>query len=421
MLTKLWGLRWWMMGLLMLGSIINYLTRATLAVAAPSVLKDLDITTQQYSWILSAFQFAIMLQPLCGYVMDSVGLKLGFAIFAIAWSFVSMAHGLANNWQALFGLRALLGFAEGSANPAGMKATSEWFPAAERGLAGGFFNMGASLGSMLAAPLVAWAILTHSWQFAFVLTGVIGFAWVALWLVFYQSPAKHKALSAEERDHILSGQERHLAGEGKPSFRTILGQRNFWGIAIPRFLADPTWGTLTFWLPLYLTTVRGFDLKQIAMFAWLPFLAADLGCMFGGTISIALQKRGVGLINARRSAFTVGALLMMGVAFVGTVDSPYAAVALLSLAGFAHQTLSVTVITMASDLFKRSEVATVAGMAGTCGNAGVLVFSLLMGALVTRVGYTPFFIGLAALDLIGAVLLWTLVRERRPDTIAAAA
>jgi ACS family hexuronate transporter-like MFS transporter len=410
-----------MMGLLMLGSIINYLTRATLAVAAPSVLNDLDITTQQYSWILSAFQFAIMLQPLCGYVMDSIGLKVGFAIFAIAWSFISMAHGLAASWQTLFGLRALLGFAEGSANPAGMKATSEWFPAAERGLAGGFFNMGASLGSMLAAPLVAWAILTHSWQFAFVLTGAIGLAWVALWLAFYQSPSKHKALSPEERDYILSGQESHLAGEGRPSFSTILAQRNFWGIAIPRFLADPTWGTLTFWLPLYLTTVRGFDLKQIAMFAWLPFLAADLGCMFGGTISIALQKRGVGLINARRTAFTVGALLMMGVAFVGTVDSPYVAVALLSLAGFAHQTLSVTVITMASDLFKRSEVATVAGMAGTCGNAGVLLFSLLMGALVTRIGYTPFFIGLAALDLFGAALLWTLVRERRPDTIAAAA
>jgi len=420
-LTKLWGLRWWMMGLLMLGSVINYLTRATLAVAAPIVLKDLDITTQQYSWILSAFQFAIMLQPLCGYVMDSVGLKLGFAIFAIAWSFISMAHGLASSWPTLFGLRALLGFAEGSANPAGMKATSEWFPATERGLAGGFFNMGASVGSMLAAPLVAWAILTHSWQFAFVLTGAIGLVWSTLWLLFYQSPSKHQALSPQERDYILSGQESHLAGEGKPSFRTVLGERNFWGIAIPRFLADPTWGTLTFWLPLYLTTVRGFDLKQIAMFAWLPFLAADLGCMFGGTISIALQKRGVGLINARRTAFTVGALLMTGVAFVGTVNSPYVAVALLSLAGFAHQTLSVTVITMASDLFRRSEVATVAGMAGTCGNAGVLVFSLLMGALVTRVGYTPFFIGLAALDLIGAALLWTLVRERQPDTIVAAA
>src|SRR4029450_11890 len=140
-----------MMGLLMLGSIINYLTRSTLAVAAPSVLKDLDITTQQYSWILGGFQVAIMLQPLCGYVMDTSGRKVGFAILAMAWSFVCMGHGLAASWQALFGLRALLGFAEGSANPAGMKATSEWFPAAERGLAGGMFNLGGSLGSMLAA------------------------------------------------------------------------------------------------------------------------------------------------------------------------------------------------------------------------------------------------------------------------------
>src|SRR6187399_2686839 len=407
-----------MMGLLMLGSIINYLTRATLAVAAPSVLKDLDITTQQYSWILSAFQFAIMLQPLCGYVMDTVGLKLGFAIFAIAWSFICMAHGLAGSWQTLFGLRALLGFAEGSANPAGLKATSEWFPASERGFAGGFFNMGASLGSMLAAPLVAWAILTHSWQFAFVLTGALGLAWVLLWLLLYQSPARHTRLSARERDHILSGQEQHLAGVGRPSIPTILRQRNFWGIALPRFLADPTWGTLTFWMPLYLNQVRHFDLKQIALFAWMPFLAADLGSMFGGVVSLWLQKRaGLSLINARRGAFTVGAVLMMGMAFVGFVDNPYAAIALLCLGGFAHQTLSVTVITMASDLFKRNEVATVAGMAGTCGNAGVLVLTLLMGALVTRIGYTPFFIALAALDLLGAVVLWTVVRERRDDPV----
>jgi ACS family hexuronate transporter-like MFS transporter len=333
-----------------------------------------------------------------------------------------MAHGLAGSWQALFGLRALLGFAEGSMGPAGLKAISEWFPATERGLAGGVFNMGASLGSMLAAPLVAWAILTRGWQFAFVLTGGLGLIWVAFWLLFYQSPAKHPALSARERDYIVSGQETHLAGEGRPSIVTVLGQRNFWGIALPRFLADPTWGTLTFWLPLYLTSVRGFDLKQIAMFAWLPFLAADLGCLFGGTISLALQKyAGIGLINARRAAFTVGAVMMLGVAFVGTVQNPYVAVALLSLAGFAHQTLSVTVITMASDLFKRSEVATVAGMAGTCGNAGVLIFSLLMGTLVVRIGYTPFFIGLAALDVLGAIILWTVVREQRPDRVAAAA
>ena len=421
-MRKLWGVRWWMMGLLMIGSIINYLTRSTLGVAAPYVLKDLDITTQQYSWIVSGFQGAIMLQPFCGYVMDTIGLKLGFAIFATAWSFICMAHGLALNWQTLFGLRTLLGFAEGSANPAGMKATSEWFPASERGLAGGFFNMGASLGSLLAAPLVAWAILTHSWQFAFVLTGSIGLVWVGLWLTCYQPPSKHRFLSPAERDYIIAGQEAHLAGVGRPAITTLLRERNFWGIAIPRFLADPTWGTLTLWLPLYLTTVRGFDLKQIALFAWLPFLAADLGCMFGGTISLTLQKYfGLRLIDARRAAFTVGALMMVGVAFAGTVQNAYVAVGLLSLAGFAHQTLSVTVITMASDLFKRNEVATVAGMAGTCGNAGVLIFNLLMGVLVVKIGYTPFFVGLAALDLLGAVVLWSVVRERGHQTVPVAA
>jgi ACS family hexuronate transporter-like MFS transporter len=155
------------------------------------------------------------------------------------------------------------------------------------------------------------------------------------------------------------------------------------------------------------------DLKHIAMFAWLPFLAADFGCVFGGLVAMTFQKRlGLSVIHSRKAAFTVGAVLMLGVGFVGFVDSPYAAIALLSLGGFAHQTLSVTVITMSSDLFRRNEVATAAGMAGTCGNAGLLIFSLLIGGLVAKVGYTPFFICLGLLDLVGAAVLWTVVRER---------
>jgi ACS family hexuronate transporter-like MFS transporter len=405
------------MGLVMLGSILNYLTRSTLAVAAPTLLQDLHISQQEYSWIVGAFQGAIMLQPICGYVLDVLGLKKGFAIFAVLWSLISMSHGLAHSWQALAGLRGLLGLAEGSANPAGMKATSEWFPAKERGLAGGVYNIGASFGSMLAPPLVAWAILSYNWQSAFVITGGLGLVWVALWLLFYQSPDRHTSLSAEEREYIAAGQEKFLQSDGtRPSVRHILKQRNFWGIALPRFLADPTWGTLTFWLPLYLSSVRHMDLKQIAMTAWLPFLAADLGCLFGGLVSMWLQKHaGVGLIYARRCAFTLGAFLMLGVSFVGVVESPYAAIALLSLAGFAHQTLSVTVITMSSDLFKKNEVATVAGMAGTFGNAGLLIFSLLIGSLVATIGYTPFFVCLGVLDLVGALILWTVVRERRAE------
>ena len=416
-MKRIKGLRWWMIGLLMLGSIVNYLTRSSLGVAATTLMLDLQITTEQYSWIVTTFQLAIMLQPVAGYVLDVLGLKIGFAIFAISWSLISMAHGLAHSWQALAGLRGLLGLAEESANPAVMKATAEWFPAKERAFAGGIFNIGASVGSMLAPPLVAWAILTYNWQTAFVITGGLGLGWVVLWLLFYESPAKHAALSDQERAYIVAGQEAHLQGDGRrPSILKIAAQRNFWGIALPRFLADPTWGTLTNWLPLYLMTVRHFDLKQIALFGWLPFLAADLGCLFGGTIALGLQKYfGVSLINARRGAFTLGACMMTTVAFAGFVESPFVAIALLSVAGFAHQTLSVTVITMSSDLFKRNEVATVAGMAGTFGNLGLLIFNLLIGALVMTIGYTPFFIGLAVLDLIGAVVLWTVVRAPAPS------
>ncbi len=409
--SRIPNLRWWMISLIMLGATVNYLTRATLSVAAPTLIRDLHIGPQQYSWINATFQGAIMLQPLCGYVLDVLGLKTGYAIFAVAWSLINMAHAFARTWPMFAVLRGLLGLAEGSANPAGMKATSEWFPANERGFAGGIYNVGASVGSMLAPPLVAWAILFYNWQFAFVITGFLGFFWVILWLRFYQAPSIHPKLSERERAYIAAGQEPALAAPTRPSVLRIGRQRNFWGIALPRFLADPTWGTLTVWLPRYLSTVRHMDLKHIALTAWLPFLAADIGCIFGGFLSRQFQKSGLTLINARRATFTFGALIMCGVAFVGMVESPYTALALLSLAGFAHQTLSVTVITMSSDLFPRSEVATVAGMAGVFGNLGLLLFSLAIGGLVTTVGYSPFFVCLGILDLAGAALLWILVKD----------
>ena len=170
-------------------------------------------------------------------------------------------------------------------------------------------------------------------------------------------------------------------------------------------------GTLTFWMPLYLSQTRGWDLKQIALFAWLPFLAADFGCLFGGALSLWLQRYwGISLINARRAAFTLGAVMMLGVGFVGIVQSPYAAIALLSLAGFAHQTLSVTVITMSSDLFKKNEVATIAGMAGTSATQVCSSSRFLSARWSSRlVTHHSSLLGL--FDIVGAVILWTVVKE----------
>jgi len=406
------GLRWLTIALIMVGAMVNFLSRQTLSIAAPTVIADLHITTQQYGWITSAFQGGIMLQPVVGYVIDVLGVKSGFALFAFLWSVICMLHGFAGSWQALASLRGLLGFAEGAFSPGGLKVVSEWFPAKERGLAGGLYNIGPSLGSMLAPPLVAWAILNYSWQASFVIVGLISLTWVGLWLLFYRPVRQHPRLSPEERDYIVSGQEAFLqAGDKKPSILSILKRRNFWGIALPRFLTDPTWGMLSFWVPLYLVTVRHFDLKHIALYAWLPFLAADLGCIFGPSVVFFLQKRGLDLIDARRWAFTLGAFMMIGVAFTGVVKDPLMAVALISLAGFAHQTLSVTMITMATDLFPRNEVGTVAGMAGTCANLGILIFTLALGQKIDQIGYTPVFVMLAVLDIVAAAVAWTVIRK----------
>lgn len=409
-----WKKTRWAILLLFVGAmVINYLVRAVMGVAAPVIMSEQGISNQQYGLITSAMQLGIMFQPLAGMLLDRVGLRLGFAAFALVWSLITIAHGLARGWLGFAGLRLALGLAEGSGQPAGQKLVSEWFPARERGLAGGIYNIGASLGAVLAPPLVGLAIYTTgSWRAAFVAAGVVSLLWSVLWYCFYAPVAQHRSVSEEERQFIAEGQEAHLKSTTPASpLRKVLRQRNLWGIALPRLLADPVWGMLSLWLPLYLARERGFDMAHIAMLAWLPFLAADAGCLFGPAVASFLQRRGVTLINARRMTFTLGAVMMMGVGLVGLVGNPYVALALLCLAGFAHQTLSVTVITLASDLFPRNDVGTVAGFSGLAANLGVLLFSLSLGSLIDKVGYSPFFVLLGCLDLIGAALLWTLVRR----------
>ncbi len=412
-------LRWWIIAIVMLGTIINYLVRQVLGVtvATESFQADVAMTKEQYSWVTGVFQAFIMMQPVVGYILDRIGLRTGMAVFATAWGLLTFAHGWVTSWQWLAVLRGALGFAEGTSHTLGLKVVSEWFPARERGFAGGIYNLGASAGIALAGPLVAVAVAWWNWRAAFYVAGALALVWVVLWLRYYRTPEAHPDLAPEELALIQGGQEAHvqaIAG-AKPAILSLLGRRNFWGIALPRFLADPTWATLTFWLPLYLSEVRGFDLKELAIAIILPFVAADLGCLFGPAVVVWLERRGVALIDARRWTFTFGAALMTSMIFVGGVTSPYAAVALLSIGAFAHQTLSVTCITMASDLFRKNELGTVAGMAGTMANLGVLIFTLLIGALVSVIGYDPFFIALGVLDLIAAVLLWTLVRKPDQD------
>ena len=411
-MTKFRSVRWTIIGLFVGAMVLNYMSRSILGVAAPAIMAEQHISTAEYSWITGAFQLGIMFQAVCGYVLDLIGLKLGLALFVGAWSLLTMAHGLATGWLGFAGLRGFLGLVEGAAQPSGMKLVAQWFPARERGLAGGVYNIGASFGAVFAPPLVAWSIYHGDWRLAFLITGALGLVWIVPWMFWYAPPSRHRAIHAQEHEIILSGQEPRLAqGQGRPKLGSLLRRRELWAIASARFLADPVWGMLSLWMPLYLVKVRHFDLTQIALFAWLPFLAADLGCLFGPAVAAWLQRRGMHLIDARRAAFTLGAALMTGMMFVSAVENAAVAVALLCLGGFAHQTLSVTVITLSSDLFPQHEVGTATGVAGMAANLGVLIFTLVLGSLVDQVGYQPFFILLGVVDLVGALLLWTLSRK----------
>lgn len=414
-MMRLQRLRWWIIGLVSLGTMINYLARNSLGVLAPTLTKDLAFTTQQYSYVVGAFQLAYTaMQPVCGAIIDSLGLKIGLALFAVAWSLSNMAHGFAGGWLSLAFFRGLLGLSEAAAIPAGIKAVSEWFPAKDRSIAVGYFNAGTSLGALIAPPVVIWLSLTYGWRSAFVATGGIGLIWAAVWFAFYDSPARHKALSPEQK--ALAPIPPTAEAEPPIPIPILLRQRNFWALALARFLSEPAWQTFSFWIPLYLARERGMDLKAIAAFAWLPFLASDAGGILGGYLSPFLMKRfKMGLLTSRATGVALGAVMMIGPGCVGLVAGPYMAIALFCIGGFAHQMLSVMINTLTTDVFHQGAVARANGLVGMVGWTGGLGFTLLVGALVDTVGFSPLFALLAVFDIAAAILLFALMRPIRSD------
>lgn len=404
-------LRWWIIGLVTLGTILNYLARSTLSVAAPTLKTEFAMTTEQYSWVVLAFQASYtVMQTVAGSVLDALGTRLGFFLFAVGWAFANMAHAFATGWQSLAFFRTLLGATEAAAIPAGAKTVATWFPPRERSLATSLFQMGTSVGNMIAPPLVAFCILAWNWEAAFIVTGLLSLVWAGMWWVGYRDPADHPKLTGTERALIEDGRANDV-GAKPATKRAVLRSRSFWAIATPRFLSEPAWQTFNFFIPLYLVAVWNLDLKSIALWAWLPFLAADFGSLAAGLLPGWLMKRGAGLLASRKITMTLGAMCMIGPACIGLATSPGMAIALFCVGGFAHQMLNGALITLCADVFDKSTVGTASGMAGTSAWIGGMLFTLLIGQSADTFGYNPLFVALAALDLIAAVVLWGLLRD----------
>ena len=410
------NLRWWMLVLFLLGVTVNYITRNSLGILAPELKSSLGITTEQYSWIVGAFQLAYTLfQPLCGWLIDVIGLKLGFMLCAGLWALACLLHAGAGNWVHLALLRFFMGGAEAAATPANAKTIGEWFPKSERPIASGWAGVGFSIGAMLAPPIIYFAHASFGWQGAFMFTGVLAVAWVLLWWAFYHNPDKHPNLSKDELDYIR--QDNEAAPVKMPfitALRTIAKNKRFYGIAIPAFMAEPAWAVMSFWVPLYLSKTYGMDLKQIALFAWLPVLAADLGSVASGYLTrIYVRLFGLSRVNSVIASSVSGAFLMVSLAVMAFTSNPYVAIALISIGGFGHQIISCMLSALVVESFDKGQMATVNGMRGSAAWIASFLFSLIIGVTADKIGFNPLFIAMGFFDLIGAFFLVTFIAERR--------
>jgi ACS family hexuronate transporter-like MFS transporter len=332
----------------------------------------------------------------------------------IAWSLASASHGLARGFYSLLVSRFLLGAGEGGGFPAATKAVAEWFPARERSLAMGIINAGTAVGAVIAPPMIAAILGYTSWRWVFFLTGAIGLLWTLWWLRVYHPAASHPLLSDAERVEIQEVLAPAAADTASLPWTRLLSYTQVWGLVIAKFLSDAAWYFYLFWLPKYLYDARGFDIKQVGAYAWIPYAAAGVGCLLGGWFSGRLLQAGLSLNAARKVALGASAAVMPLIVFVTRVPTELAIV-LFSIAFFGQQSWSTLVMIVPTDLFSRRVVASVAGLVGFGGAMGGVVFNLVAGRILdSGLGYDVVFSIVGTFHVIAFIVILLTIRRIEP-------
>lgn len=408
------NLRWWIVGTIFLATTINYIDRQALSVAAPVMRKDLNLSNEQYSWIVSAFLLSYtIMQIISGRLIDVLGTKKGFSLAIIWWSIANMLHAFGKGMLSLGIFRFLLGIGEAGNYPAGMKAISEWFPKEERSKAVGILNMGPGLGAIIAPPLLAWLILSFGWKMAFVVTGALGFLWLLLWRWIYYEPEEHPRISKKEL-RLIQGEKQVEQKNEKLPWLHYFKYKEVWGLALARFISDGAFYFFVFWLPSWLADEKGFSLTEIGMFAWIPFLFSDIGSFIGGWTGEKLISKGFSLNASRKWVLWIGAILVVPVLGCLYVESPYIAIALISISLFATQFKQSSLFTLPIDVFSKKDAASVWGITGSAGSFGAMLFTPIIGWLVDTISYSPVFIIVAFLHIISALFIMIFIPRIQP-------
>lgn len=419
-MTRIRNLRWWIA--IVLGTVIalNYVDRQSFPVAVIAITRHIPISNKQYGELQALFllAYAVMYAG-GGKLIDMLGTRTGYAVMILWWSAATFLQGMVHGVFELGIARVLLGLGEGGGFPGAAKAVSEWFPPQERALAFGIFTAGSSIGPAIAVPLVAGIILAFGWRWVFFLTGLLGIIWVLAWWLLYDSPEKHNRITPEERDHILGSltTARMVANETaqmRIGWTGLFRYRQLWGIILPKFFTDAAWFFLIFWLPKYLGEVRHLNIQAIAYYAWIPYAASGLGCIAGGWLSGYLIRLGLTLDHSRKIALAIGVALVVPVVLI--TRSPLSLVIVLfSLALLGHQFWSTVLQTLAADMFPSSSVGSVAGIMGSVGSAGAMLFNLMAGALLSHYqAYPTLFLMVALLYPLSLAIIWLVAGKIKP-------
>lgn len=427
---KLKGFRWWVIGLIALATVINYIDRQALPVLWPDIAEDLypDKTPDErkgiYAFISTIFIFSYAFgQAIFGKIFDKLGTRIGFTLSIGFWSIATALHAFAKGIFTLSVFRSLLGVSEAGNWPGAAKANAEWFPTKERAFAQGLFNSGAAIGGIIAFPTIGLLSVYFDWPWIFILVGVTGLLWLIPWWILVKSPPKkHPWITDEEREYILTGQKNQDEDadgefdEGyNPETSKMLKHKESWGVIIASAALDPIWWLFIFWIPIYLNEVYGMDVKSIGFYAWVPYVGAMIGAWFGGLLAQNRIKAGWTVNKTRKFVISLGCLIMLPTLFaMANPGGPETAVLLMAIILFGFQTAIGNVQTLPSDLFGGKTVGTLSGFSGMAAKLGAFGLTALVPWLTSGGNYAPAFIIGAALAIITMVSVLVLIPKIEP-------
>jgi MFS transporter, ACS family, hexuronate transporter len=419
-LKKIANCRWYILGLLFAATVISYIDRQNLTVLAPILRDELGISNSGYAQILSAFLLAYtIMQAVTGWLIDKLGTRKGFAIIMLWWSVAAMLHVFGEDVVSFSVYRFLLGAGQAGSWAACVKAVAEWFPPKERGIANALWGVGTSAGLVISVPLVAWLALIFGWQYSFVLTGLLGFIWLFLWMRFYRLPEEHPAITIEELKYIQSDRQTNSAElpTTKIPYFTLLKSRNVWAVILARVLADPCSWFYYFWIPEFLKRTAGFSIADIGKYAWIPFFAQGIGILLGGFMSDWLYRRGMKVISARFTVMFIGMLCMVTGLIAAFQFNIFVIFIAISFATFGFGLWAPNMMTLCGEAFPRQVVGSVTGLSGMGAGFGGMGFTLLTGWTLDNFGYSPVFVAIGIIPILAVLVLYFLFDRKLAESI----